>query len=164
MWTVPVVSACSKQQSLGQRGDHGELSLSVGAAPRASSVMWTAPQNNYPAHAPASASGWSRPPQRPHSPPPPEGAARAAGIPEPPATFPDIAAMPLRDLEALAGDAARFDDYVSRHPHQKCVSRLSCVPCGGRARLLGELCTDAPRCPVFATFSLSASEDRWIAC
>lgn len=45
----------------------------------------------------------------------------AGGIPDAPSTFPELEAMSLNDLRTLHDERAKFDDFVSKHKHQRVV-------------------------------------------
>lgn len=51
-------------------------------------------------------------------------ASSADGLPEPPKTFPELEAMPLRDLRVLQDERAKFHDFVSKHQHQMVVDEF----------------------------------------
>lgn len=46
------------------------------------------------------------------------------GIPEPPKTFPELEHMSLHDLRLLHDEKAKFEDFVSKHKHQKVVDEV----------------------------------------
>lgn len=54
------------------------------------------------------------------------------GIPEPPKAFPELESMPLKDLRVLHDEKAKFEDFVSKHSHQKVVDEVV-------ARIKGEV-------------------------
>ena len=45
------------------------------------------------------------------------------GLPDAPSSFPDIERMSLRELQALAADAPRFENYIANHAHTRYVVR-----------------------------------------
>lgn len=76
-------------------------------------------------HAPAAYLDASQPgDRRPSSAPVPRGPRWKDGLPDAPTTFPELQAMPLKDLRLLHDEKAKFDDFVSKHAHQKVVDEF----------------------------------------
>lgn len=83
--------------------------------------MWAYPSTSYRSTVPTTVAagqiGGGGPPGDPNQ--PPSSHDMYAGLPDVPNAFPEFEQMSLANLQALAGDSARFENYIANHKHTR---------------------------------------------